>query len=395
MRMTGPVAFTLLATTACGHSAPSGSELQLGTGPFAAAIPVRLTYSELSDEMASLSPDGTLLVYSYERPTADGDRCLGIIPSGGGTRRVEQCAWSLGESDSADGLGAPALRDDGMLAFTVHSGRIGNLTSSSMGLYLDQVDDGQPATRVLALGARPAGASSSWSELVDPTWLANGDLMVLGARRMLVNTNGCGEPPDPTARDCDRTSLRDTLGIGIEFARLRIEPTGANVIATIPAPDAIAWSLDATTQQIHYIVQRPRADLADIFHESLADTLYMMPVGGGAPVLRYGTAGGDAGPLERMHGVASGHGRVFISRSWRGPNVGSVITAGDPLFSDISEVLADGSLRTIADRMGRRWGRLRLTPDGRALIAEAIIVTSPPGAPRRTQTDLYRIELGP
>jgi hypothetical protein len=139
---------------------------------------------------------------------------------------------------------------------------------------------------------------------------------------------------------------------------------------------------------IHFIVQRPRTDLESVFHESLADTVFALPLAGGAPVPVYGTLGGDGAPLERLHGIASGGGRVFISRSWRGPGIGAVqiIVPGTEMFSDISEILPDGTLRTIAPAISWRWGRIRLSPDGRHLVAEAV---------ERTTSDIYLLDLQP
>ncbi len=370
----------------CGHSAPFAGPGSRADGAFDQAPPMRLTYSLLGDFAPAFSQDGSAITYMYERATPDHDRCLGVLGSTGGPRHADLCAWHLGEADSADALESGALRADGQIAFTMYTGLIGNPTSKRMGLYLGTVDSIAGSRLILPLGQRPPGASATWSELVSPTWLNDDEMLVLAARRHLVNSNGCGTPAEH-ARDCDRTPTRDTIPVGIEFARLRIDPAGATVVGTIPATDAIDWSLDRDNGLIHYIVQRPRLDLADVFHESLADSVYAVPMGGGTPTLRYGTAGGDGPPLERLHGIASGHGRLFISRSWRANDVSPVIVPpGAPLFSDISEVLPDGSLRLVAPAISWRWGRIRLSPDGRWLVAEAL---------ERTTSDLYLIEVAP
>lgn len=382
-----PAIVAVMATVACGHSEPFASTAERHDGPFEASVPVRLTYAGLGDFDPGYSTDGRRITYVYETPQPDHDRCIGILPAVGGTRDAALCPWSLHNGGTSDGLGAAALRDDGAIAFTLHSGAIGNLTSTMMGLYLGQVDSIEGARKLLTLGERPLGASEPWLDLVAPTWIADDELLVLAARRFLVNSNSCGDPGSEHARDCDRTILRDTLPIGIEFARLRIGDAGATVLATMPAQDAIAWSLDRTNDQIRYIVQRPRPDLASVFHESLADTVFTVAVTGGTPIALYGTAGDDGAPLERLHGIASGNGRVFISRSWRSPTGATfIIPPGTQLFSDISELMADGSLRTIAPAIGWRWGSLRLSPDGRHLLAEAV---------ERTTSDIYQIEVGP
>ncbi len=374
----------VLASVGCGHSEPFASTAERHDAPFEASAPVRLSLSTLSDFEPAFSEDGQSITYVYEESGADHDRCLGIMPAGGGTRRAGLCAWYLGQADSSDGLESAALRHDGMLAFTMYTGGRGGLTSHQMGLYLGDPDSIQGARRVLALGQRPAGASASWSGLIDPVWLPSGELMGLAISRFLVNASDCGLCPPP--RDRDRTAIRDTIPIGIELARLRIDGDVATVVATIPMFEAIAWTIDQGAGMAYYIVQRARPDLAETFHESLADSVYAIPIGGGAPVLRYGTAGLDAAPLERLHGVASGGGRLFISRSWRPTVPPGTVPIGATLLSDISEVMADGSLRQVAPAFSWRWGRIRASADGRHLLAEAV---------ERTTSDIYQIEVGP
>jgi hypothetical protein len=75
-----------------------------------------------------------------------------------------------------------------------------------------------------------------------------------------------------------------------------------------------------------------------------------------------------------------------MSRSWRTPvsaPLPTVPVGMDPV-SDIVEVLADGSLRVIAPAISWRWGKLRLSPDGKYLYAEAL---------ERNGGDIYRITL--
>ncbi len=368
---------------ACAHSDAFTTADMEHDGPFNPATPIRLTYAPLGDHDPAFSGDGTWITYVFERHGADRDRCVAVLPAAGGTRRHELCARYVGEVDSADGLGAAALRTDGTIAFTLHTGVRGNLTSRTMGLYLGQVDSIAGARRILPLGTTPPGGSAAWSEVVDPIWVTDTELLVLAARRHLVNASDCSLCVPP--RDRDRTPIRDTIPVGVEIARLRVVDGRADVVTTVPAVDAIAMSLDRQQGLVHYLVQRPRPDLAEVFHESLADSVYAVPVGGGTPVLRYGTSGLDAAPLERLHGIASGHGRLFISRSWRGSlPPGPTVPPGTLLLSDISEVMPDGSLRTIATAISWRWGRIRLSPDGRHLVAEAV---------ERTTSDIYLLDL--
>jgi hypothetical protein len=227
---------------------------------------------------------------------------------------------------------------------------------------------------------------------MDPVWVADNELMVMAVRRHLVNVNAC-VPPDcgppwlNVPRDADRTPFRDTLSFGVEFARIRVEGAAVTITSIAPVDEAIAWSHDASAGLLHFVVQRTAPDDWDVYHESVADTLMAMPIAGGVATPIYGTPQvGSDHQLERLHGVASGDGRVFVSRSWRTPDNAPLpwVPRFTPLESDIIEVMPDGALRVIANAVTWRWGKLRMSPDGRYLYAEGL---------ERDGGNLYRIAL--
>jgi hypothetical protein len=281
-----------------------------------------------------------------------------------------------------------------MVLFTMHHGFIGNLTSTGAAYWIAPVDSIEGAVRLFDLLGIPPGATRAWGDIIDPVWVADDELMVMAVRRHLVTVNAClgslCNPERNWPRDADRTALRDTVNLGVEFARLRVTGTDFTITPVAPVDEAIAWSYDQQEQLLHYIVQRTRDDDADVYHESIADTLVAMPAMGGATIPRYGTPeAGSSHLLERLHGVASGFGRVFISRSWRAvPDHAPLpyVPTGTPLESDIVELLSDGSIRPIANAVTWRWGKLRMSPDGRFLYAEGL---------ERSGGNLYRIELAP
>ena len=77
------------ALAGCGHTDPAAiAESERYAAPHDAASPVRLTHDAGIDGFASFSPDGALLLYAFQpRDRADNDRCIGILPSDGGTRQ--------------------------------------------------------------------------------------------------------------------------------------------------------------------------------------------------------------------------------------------------------------------------------------------------------------------
>src|SRR5690606_38766206 len=251
------------------------------------------------DEMASLSPDGNLLVYSYERPTADGDRCLGIIPSGGGTRRVEQCAWRLDETAFSDGLDQAALTDDGRALFNRHRGMVGNLTSSVGVLMIGDLDALHAARPILTLLDRPPGASAKWDDFREPQWLGDDTFLGLGARRHLVNAlcpKGCPS-------DIIRYPALDTVVVGVELARVRLTGGQATVTSIAQAPGAVTYALDRASQVIYFVAQTP-APGDDAYREPVADTLFRVSLGGGTPEALVGWPRPDRLPTEHVDGLA-------------------------------------------------------------------------------------------
>jgi len=378
---------------ACGHSEPFVAPPHERTGPFVGGTPIQLTYSPLSDYEPAFSADGQWITYQFERGTPDRDRCIGIIPAEGGSRRHELCAWSRDQATRAEGLAAAVLLADGRMLFAMHSGLPLNLTSNQAALYLGPADSVAGATRMLDLLERPAGAGEVWSQVMDPIALGPDEVVLLAGRRHLVNSNACNAPEcvPSRPRDRDRTPIRDTIPLGRELAWLRVTASGVTVTRTRPVPEAIAWSIDTAAGLVTLVTQAvaTNPDDGEYFHESVADSVWSQPIDGGPLALRYATDPAHAvRRMERIHGVATGFGRLFVARSWRlpadlPPGSGPV-PVGTPLQSDIIEIFSDGSVQIVAPAVSWRWGSLRLSPDGRSLLAEAH---------ERTSADIYLIPL--
>lgn len=157
----------LLLAAACAHSEPFTSTPPASDGPFSEAAPVRLTYSLYTDSAASLTEDGTGLLYLYTE-TPNGDRCVGLIPPGGGTQRWRMCDERPGRADSAKSFSAPALGSDGRLIYMQALARRGRLVPDVTTLWL--ADSANPFSR-RALVSFPLfleGSSISW--LSDAQW---------------------------------------------------------------------------------------------------------------------------------------------------------------------------------------------------------------------------------
>src|SRR5258708_27498816 len=75
----------LLAAFACDHPTPPEPGSYGPQGPFSTAIPRRLTFNPGQDLTPAWLPDGSGIIYQFQRlDEPDVDRCLGILPAAGG-----------------------------------------------------------------------------------------------------------------------------------------------------------------------------------------------------------------------------------------------------------------------------------------------------------------------
>jgi hypothetical protein len=94
------IAALAVALTACNHSDPftSGAP-QAPRGPFKDSRPLQLTYNLGLDGWPSWSPDGAQVFYSAQQSGPDFDRCIVVLPAGGGSGNELRCP-----PRTADGL---------------------------------------------------------------------------------------------------------------------------------------------------------------------------------------------------------------------------------------------------------------------------------------------------
>lgn len=122
MRLTLPA---LLLLAACSHSEPFAAPDAPLDGPFDPAVPLRLTYADDAPSAPIWLSSDTVL-YSYTRRgggfVVQEERCLAVLPAGGGTIRREICSRSVFPVQSADVFDLPAVSPGGQLAF-YHDGQ--------------------------------------------------------------------------------------------------------------------------------------------------------------------------------------------------------------------------------------------------------------------------------
>ncbi|MEO8479376.1 MAG: hypothetical protein ABI542_07040, partial [Gemmatimonadota bacterium] len=243
------------------------------------------------------------------------------------------------------------------------------------GLFLGTATSPRTAVRILALLGRPAGASARWDLLVDPVQTGPNEITALAAQWYISPTK---LPHGPV----------DTVILGVEIARIDVSTMPASITVLAPAPDAIAWSRDAASGDLYYTRPTYMVPSEDSLYQPIADTVFRATSGGGTPV--WGRPEMPGQVSGRVEGLAVAGGRVFVSYRW----AEFVSTPGGPpprlqTTSRIAEITAGVEATARMTQIGftaDRWGRLAITGDGTALIAESIL---PAGR------DLYRIGVTP
>lgn len=361
-----------LVAGACSHSESFPTIPNRPDGPFGTETPTRLTYSPGDDEVPTISTPGRLS-YRYRRGTPDRDFCAGVLPVRGGPRVAEVCAWESDDASRSDMFGAAVLLEDGRFLWTRHESGTGNQAPQEGGLYLGPAASPRTAVRILSLLVQPVGASARWDLLVDPIQTGPDEITALAAQWYIGPTIARGPI--------------DTIVRGVEIARIDLTTNPATITILAPAPDATTWGRDAATGDLYYTRPTYITPSEDSAYKPIADTLFRAAPGGGTPI--WGRPEVSNQVSGRVDGMAVGGGRVYVAyRSARSIPPLSI----PPIIETTSRIVeitngVESSPRLTRVSLTReRWGRLAITQDGSALIAESIL---PSGR------DLYLIGVTP
>jgi hypothetical protein len=211
--------------------------------------PVRLTFAPLQDLTPAWLPDQSGLVYSYERPDSspDGDRCLGILPPDGGTRRLSKCFPTDLAHDSAEALGEPALSPGGRLAWVeAHSERDG-LVPDNTTIRIGTLQRGDTGVIVRSFPYQsPSGAVHLTATHLG--WLGEDTLLYVGSDVFYgAACQGCKTDTIVVGREIVQLDLTVTP------PQLSIVPNSATATGVWPAADgsAIYYTLGGDGRVFH------------------------------------------------------------------------------------------------------------------------------------------------
>lgn len=377
-----------LALAACDHSPPFPTGPLPGDGSFDQVEPIRLTFSTGDDDWPVFSADGRRISYRFARGSNDRDFCAGLLPSEGGQRLEEVCAWEVDQSTRTDDFRGLVFLGEDRMAFTRHRSATGNQAPQEGALYVGPRGMEREAVAVLPLLGRPAGATDIWTYLIDPIAIADEELLVLAAKAFIGQRVPFG--------------VTDTVYQGVEIARINLATNPATVTVIAPATDAVSWQLDEASGRIYYHRRYYSAPPGSGTSLVVADTVFRIPLAGGTAEAVWGrapvpNAPGELNLGQGMGGFGVGGGRLFVS-VWdrRQPPASGGVVPPPETRSRLLEVVAgeEQLVRVDFSPSQSTWTRLSVSRDGRTLVAGK--VTGGTLGDDKTlmgQRDLYLFEL--
>lgn len=358
----------VLSLTACAHSDPAEATGPTALdGPHAAASPTRLTFESGMDHVASFTADGATLLYSFQgTDRADRDRCIGLLPAAGGTRR-EMCDDAVLHRNSTESFEHAAVNDDGALLYGAFTSAIGAPLVSSGELRL--------ATRSTPLTYR--------SLFTTPNVIGGFSFDHIGTIRWLSATTFLVNAVDQSLIGSPFNEAKlDTLTLGIGLLRGELTATGATFTAVPGTAGLNGFDLSAGRDSIYFTVQDD-------------SSLWAMQVTGSTPRRVYFEASQPGGRMILRDPARVGDRVAVVRQLWQQRTGQPNPPWGMSGLSAIRLVRpADGSSTLFATSPGTSliFGALAASPTGCRLVAEHRM---PQGFTFTTDLYAYCVGTGP
>ena len=343
---------------ACTHDPPMSVGSYTPGGPFGSVVPLRLTYNPGEDLGPVWLPDGSGFFYSMERLDRDDkDRCLVLMPAGGGSIEREICDRIPAADDSVDAYSAAAIAANGRLAYVRGTASFTAgwpVTTHDQQLVLGTLAD-PVGTRVLLPSIPyPSPGGGIHQGVAQVRWLNDTSLVYVGQQVSYPAV-------------CMNCVLRDTLASGLEIMRLDFGSTIA-VLHVLPGTSQASSVTVAGRDTLLFTINGDTR----IFRYTLADSaVTVVHDFGGGGIARDVQAGGG-----RLLAVVGGQ-VSFTPDSVTGGiqrDSGGTIVLVNPSTGNETPVAAGSLFRHPA-----------LSPDGKRIVAESYV-----GGSR--STDLWLLE---
>jgi len=262
-----PVARLALSCLAfgCTHDQPMSVGSFTPGGPRGSVVPVRLTYNPGEDLGPVWLPDGSGFFYTMERPDAsDRDRCLVLMPAGGGSIEREVCDHTPAADDSVDAYSAAAIAPDGRLVYVRATASLAAgwpVAPHDQQLVLGTLAD--PFTVRMLLPSIPyTGPSGRVHQgVAQVRWLDDSSLVYVGQQVSYPAV-------------CMSCVLRDTLASGLEVVRidfgslnpvLRVLPgTDQASSVSVAGSDTLFFTINGDTRIFRVTLAN---DSVTVFHD--------------------------------------------------------------------------------------------------------------------------------
>jgi WD40 repeat protein len=319
---------------------------------------VRLTFNSGADLAPVWLPDGSGILYTQERiDRQDLDRCLSLLPAGGGTIVREIRDRIPAADDSVDAFSESAVSAAGRLAYVRASAPLAfgwPKAPATQELVVANWDE-PTAVRVVRSIPFPGPSGSALQGISHVRWLGDTSLLVVGE---VVNYPAV----------CNRCSLVDTLATGHEIVRLDFGGPSV-VLSMLPGSDQ-ASSVATTGADTVYLT---RNGDSRVFRSQVS-------TGALAAVHDFGS-----GAIARDVQVAAGRLVAVVGGdvSFAMDSSLGVMVQRDSGGTLVLVDLASGG-ETPLTNSNDRYRHPALAPDGRHVVAERLL--------GRT-TDLYLVAV--
>lgn len=334
----------LLAACAHTDAAESTGPTPLDA-PHATATPTRLTFESGMDHVASFTADGATLVYAFQPAgRADRDRCLALMPAGGGTR-TEICDDAVAHRNTTDAFEHAAVGDDGALLYGAFTSAIGAPLVSRGELRL--------ATRTAPLTYRTL--------FTTPTVIGGFSFDHVGTIRWLSPTAFLVNAVDQSLIGSPYNEFKvDTLTLGIGLLRGDLGATGATFTAVPGTAGLNGFDLSRQRDSIYFTVQED-------------SSLWALPVTGGTPRRVRFESSLPNGRMILRDPARVGARIAVVRQLWQSRDRQPSPPWGMSALSAIELVNpGDGAMTTLATTPGSDliFGALAGSPVGCRLVAE-------------------------